>query len=238
MTRAVPPDVTPVPEIVCEGDTDRVVYETLSRRGLMPMLTAYPKKGESLGGISPQTDRIRALVNLGRTRLMVARDLDDATDGSALLRNLVHDLGSGAIAVSEQAPFLVQLGDCRIALLPQGLPDAPLLNRHSVGKHAIDDYLLALLEQSVGERPALFKNEDDRDRAFGKMDEVRRLMASQGFTVNTSKRLVFLLKAIVNYGVSDGTLARQRIEAAPAETVRQVFQPLIDTVNAAVQVLP
>jgi hypothetical protein len=233
----VPPDATPVPEIICEGDTDRVVYETLSRRGLVPTLTAYPREGESRGGISPQIDRIRALVNLGRTRLVVARDLDDVADGSALLKNLVHDLGAETTVVSEQAPFLLQVGDCRIALLPQGLPGSPLLKRYSVGKHAIDDYILALLEQSVGERPALFKNEGDRDRAFGKMDEVRRLMASQGFTVDSAKRLVFLLKAIANYGVSDGTLARQRIEAAPAGAVQQVFQPLIESFNAAVHVL-
>lgn len=233
----MPPDATPVPEIVCEGDTDRVVYETLARRGLMPTLTAYPNKGESRGGISPQADRIRALVNLGRTRLMVARDLDDAADGSALLRNLVHDLGAGASAVSEQAPFLLQMGDCRIALLPQGLPGTPLLNKHSVVKYAIDDYLLVLLEQSVGARPARFLDEGERDRAFHKMDEVRRLMASQGYAASTSKRLVFLLKAIIDFGVAPATLAEQTIESAPVEAVQQVFQPLIEAFNAAVHVL-
>ena len=69
------------------------------------------------------------------------------------------------------------------------------------------------------------------------MEEVRKLMVSQGFKVAASKRLVFLLKAIADYGVSDAVLARQRIEAAPAEAVQQVFQPLIEAFNAAVQVL-
>lgn len=233
----MPPDITPVPEIVCEGDTDRSVYETLARRGLLPTLTAYPKKGESRGGLGPQANRIAALVNFGRTRLMVARDLDDAADGSALLRNLVRDLGAGATTVSEQAPFLLQMRDCRIALVPQGLPGTPLLSKHSVSRYSIDDYLLVLLEQSLGERPALFKNVSARDRAFHKMDEVRQLMAGQGYTVSSSKRLVFLLKAIVDIGVAPATLAEQAIEAAPAEVVQRVFQPLIDAVNAAIQAL-
>ena len=236
MTRAVPPDATPVPEIVCEGDTDRVVYEQLALKGLLPAIIAYPKQGER-GGLATQTEQIKALVKFGAKRLLVARDLDDKADGPSLLGSLASDLGSEATVVSDRAPLLLQMRDCRIALVPQGLPGTPLLNKHSVDRYAIDDYLLVLLEHSIGERPALFKNEGDRDRAFGKMDEVRRLMASQGFMVNTTKRLVFLLKAIANYGVSDGTLARQRIEAAPAEAVQQVFRPLIEAFHAAVHVL-
>ncbi len=127
--------------------------------------------------------------------------------------------------------------DCRIALVPQGLPGTPLLSKHSVSRYSIDDYLLVLLEQSLGERPALFKNVSARDRAFHKMDEVRQLMAGQGYTVSSSKRLVFLLKAIVDIGVAPATLAEQAIEAAPAEVVQRVFQPLIDAVNAAIQAL-
>lgn len=233
----MPPDATPVPEIVCEGDTDRAIYEALVRGGLLPKLDAYPKKGVSRGGLGSQVERIRAMVSFGRTRLIVARDLDDARDGSTLLRSLVRDLGAEASAISEQAPFLLQVRDCRIALVPQGQPGAPLLHKYSVSRYAVDDYLLMLLEQNVGVAGALFKDEGERNRAFAKMDEVRRLMISQGYAVSTSKRLVFLLKAIVDFGVAPATLAEQTIEVTPADVVQRVFQPLVDAVKAADQAL-
>jgi len=236
LTRAVPPDLTPVPEIICEGDTDRTVYEVLAGKGILQRIEAYPKRGEE-GGLARQPGRIKALVHIGRERLVVARDLDDAPDGPALLRRLASDLGSEATVVSDQTPLLLQMRDCRIALVPQGLPGTPLLRKHLVDKYAIDDYLLVLLEQSVGKPPALFEDANDRDRAFAKMDEVRRLMAGQGYPVSTSKRLVFLLKAIKDFGVAPATLAGQTIAAAPVEVVQRVFQPLIETVNAAVQAL-
>jgi hypothetical protein len=233
----VPPEKRPPLKIICEGDTDSAVYEALVARGVLPALDAYPKKEDKKGGLGEQNARLSAILKLGPERLMVARDLDQFADGPALLKALAQDLGPGAEVRSERPVLLLEARGCRIALLPQGLLGSAALDGYSITRHAIDDYLLLLLHEDVGPKPALFKDEPDRDRAFRKMEEVRKLMVSQGFKVATSKRLVFLLKAIADYGVSDAVLARQRIEAAPVERVQQVFQPLIEAFNAAIHVL-
>lgn len=236
LTPAVLPEARPAPELVCEGDTDRAVFEGLAAKGLLESFTAYPKRGQH-GGVSEQPAQVGALVNIGRTRLIVARDLDDAQDGATLLRRLAHDLAPEASIISEPAPLLLEFRGCRIALVPQGLPGDTLLGRHAVTRHTVDDYLLKLLEQSVGDPPALFGDAGERDRAFSKLDEMRGLMVKQGYPANTSKQLVFLLKAIRNYAVADATLARQAIDNAPVEAVRSVFQPLVAWVNSALQAL-
>jgi hypothetical protein len=234
----VPPDAAPVPEIVCEGDTDSAAYDALVARDLLPALRVYPAKDDKKGGgIEKQNQRISAMLKSGRERLIVARDLDQHADGPALLKALSQDLGADAKVVSQEPALLLEVRGSRIALVPQGLAVSALLDGYGITRHAIDDYLLLLLHEDVDPRLALFKVEADRDRAFRKMDEVRKLMLSQGFTVTASKRLVFMLKAIADYGVSDATLARQSIERSKREVLTSAFGPLIETVNAAVQAL-
>ena len=231
----MPPEEEPFPAIVCEGDTDRTVLEGLAAKGVLRPTTIYPKRGER-GGLTEQVKGIRALVNFGARGLIVARDLDEAPDGPALLRRLAHDLGAEAKVTSEQPPLLEFKG-CKVALVPQGLPGDALMKKYSVARHAIDDFLLRLLEQSVGERPRLFSDEAARDRAFYKLGEVRELMVRQDYKVNKSKQLVFLLKAMGGYAVSDAMLARQLVEGTSEQTLRLVFKPLTDDVNASLQVL-
>jgi len=233
----VPPEKRPAPKIICEGDTDSAVYEALVTRGLLPALDPYPKKEDKKGGIAEQVTRLSAMLKLGPERLLVARDLDQFADGPALLKALSQDLGADAKVTSEEPVLLLEAHNCRIALIPQGLVGPSLLDGYAITRHAVDDYLLLLLHADIGPRPALFKDEADRDRAFKKMDEVRKLMVSQGFKVATSKRLVFMLKAIADYGVSDAVLARQRIEHARPEVLLTVFKPLLENLNAAVKAI-
>ncbi len=223
--------------LVVEGDLDRVVFEVLCRENLLPRLNILPKKGKQ-GGTSQQVAQVAALVRSGfqGDHLLVARDLNSHPDSRSALKafasELRKELDSQVSIPDGSCGLVVPEHGMRIGFVAQGEPDSPMLKARGVTQFAMDDYLLMLLEHPKS-WPGKFPD-DDKQRIFRKLDEVRKLMDSQGFVTDSSKRLVFIVKAIADLRASDAAVAEQALKQTDRAVLAEVLAPLIERTKQAI----
>ncbi len=187
------------------------------------------------------------------TSVIVIRDLDD-WDPRDLGRWLDDTLTTKGVTLAWEAesPAPVSAserlhlrdvrgenGVARLVLVGVGLHEDDSLSGHyPIERFTMDDYLLRLVADSeVYDALTEIRREVPYEKAVSKLDEIGKLMDSNGLPIRLSKRYLQFLRAIAGFRASPAEFALgllERAVGAKAESaIRTFFLPFLDDLEVA-----
>jgi len=230
--------------VIVEGPADRATLVALERAGVLPGLEPREASGGEVGGKSGLA--ARALQHaIGGLGVVVLRDRDERdlpSVRSSFANELSIEAENRAIRVAMVADVWV-LPDAApggVALVVTG-SGAERIGGFDLSSRMLDDFLLQLLVDSPKTLAALSDAAvRDHALAFRKLRELHEILEGQGVKVQSSKRLLQLLRGITGFPASAATYADRVINKAAAldrEALERVYEPLCQDLREAVQAL-
>lgn len=226
--------------IIVEGVMDRAVFETL-----LVKTGRATQEGRKARPWDPmKMKEFQIIVGKNKSGAIAQANISSAGEFKRVF--LAVDLNSDSEKelidyVIKEAPNLGEPdenghfsnGNTRTTIIPLGLQD--LKNDWEIEKFAIDDYLMKLiLEKQVfdglkaqAERHGP-KINIDHDKAVHKLNEIKALMANQGFPVKLSEAYLEFFKGITGYVVTPATFAERIINNCPdMDILEKTFQDIL-----------
>ncbi len=217
--------------LCCEGDMDRVVFGRLPKAARYQVLPekSKPCTAPPTAGAPKAFERAIDLVRQNVPIVVAALDLngDAAADlygrAETGLRKagLAFSGGTGRYTVSGTS-FLV---------LPVGLKGNADLTSLGIASHAIDDFLVLLLLKAETYRGVVESNArpaPDHARAVDTVKSAAAHIRSTGVAFNSSKQILALFRAIIQFPASLASFADSVLRHAPPDVCESVLKPLDD----------
>lgn len=222
------------PEVLVEGDLDGVLFEDLFRR------TALQQYQVKKTGGKDNIDLLLDVVERGEPEVFVCWDLDGNSE-EGLLDDLVSKLRSQAksrnlaLTACTIDRLKAEVNGCSVRLVPVGLPRDSELRKLGVISFGGDDYVLRLLlEKSVfdafvsGEGLKTLPHEKAIAKHKATADRLSEQLKQNGLVpLESGKRHLELLKAVIGFRASPATLACRVLSSTPEENWGSVVGPLV-----------
>jgi hypothetical protein len=245
--------------IYYEGDDDRNALEQLKAGDLLsPVLeiaSRDKKRAGQEGLVQELAPFIRPVNGVGGSAIALV-DLDDRSPealASWFQKELAKNIPSSdpavsvAVKLSKSASvtvFELSAGEriSHVACVAVELPeDEELVKDYEITRHAIDDYLFRVV-RDVSAYQAISDFQDvDYAKAMTKIREMTELLRSNDIPVENSKRLLHLLRAVVNFRPSSAEFVKRVVgkvlDKLDGAKVKALFQPLLTDLELAVGAL-
>lgn len=124
-------------------------------------------------------------------------------------------------------------GKTRLKIVPVGLPRNPFLVSLGVKSHSIDDFLLVLLhERSVYDQFLEVEKlkTPDFETTFSGLKKAAETLRKEGISIDRSKQMLDLVRAILGFRASPATLAERVLKAAPSPIAEDLLRPLAEAI--------
>jgi len=243
--------------LLTEGDDDKATLSELQKCGLVDLSFEIKKRNtRGRGGIVGMLKDAEDTLAAGKS-VVVVRDFDDL-DPDGIGKWIDHAVREAATtrswaaspvdtSAASQRVHALDIeganGKARIAGVAVGLrDDSEKLAPFGIERFALDDCLLLLIaDPAVYEEMTELKAEVPHTLAMSKLAEIKRLMDDNGLPLRLSKRFLQLLRAITGFRASPAEFAEglivRAIRAIGPEGLRPTFQPLLEDLDAAAQLI-
>lgn len=199
-------------DIVAEGDTDRAIIRAITGLEVPPEPGVFGRdRAIRLAAVAAKQFNRRIVLVLDRNGYTPARiDKDVARE--------IGKIWSGA-AKRHEGWLLHSSTSSAVRLVIAGLPGDPTLRSLGVTRFAIDDYLLLLCldPEALGElcKKANLAHKPKAATLRGILDELVEKLRGRRIRIDSSKRYLDLVRAVIGVQASRATFAEELIRKCP-----------------------